>query len=221
MNDSHLVLPLVTLGDPSRLSGGYLYHLRMAAAPAHGARIRFLSFPRPFPLAAIRGAAVFRRSKALERTRSFSTRSPLHSPVRLAMRSQGVPVIAVLHQPPGIDHGPVRTRAQAPLDRLALRRASLLIAASDHLAEQLLDAGFTRSRIRVVPPDGRRCASTRSRSRPPSRASGRVPHGRQLAAPERNWSPRGVRASSARSRDAPPRRRQAATLATRRACGLA
>jgi glycosyltransferase involved in cell wall biosynthesis len=33
-----------------------------------------------------------------------------------------------------------------------LRRADVLIAASDHLADQLVEAGFARSRIRVVPP---------------------------------------------------------------------
>ena len=64
-----------------------------------------------------------------------------------------VPVIGVLHQPPGgIDHRVARSRVQAPLDRLAWRRASLLIAASEHLAAELVDAGFSESRIRVVPP---------------------------------------------------------------------
>jgi glycosyltransferase involved in cell wall biosynthesis len=47
-----------------------------------------------------------------------------------------------------------------PLDRLALRRADILLAASDHLAEQLLAGGFAESRIRVVPP-GRDVASPR------------------------------------------------------------
>src|SRR5215218_5158415 len=80
----HLVLPLITLGDPRRLTGGYLYHLRMAeAAPAHEAEIRFLSFPEwPFPLAALRGRAVLRRTEELGRARSCSTRSQLPSRVR-------------------------------------------------------------------------------------------------------------------------------------------
>src|ERR671930_149583 len=49
-----LVVALLTLGDPGRLTGGYLYHRRMAeAAPWYDARIDFVSFPeRPFPLAA-------------------------------------------------------------------------------------------------------------------------------------------------------------------------
>jgi glycosyltransferase involved in cell wall biosynthesis len=152
----HLVLPLITLGDPRRLSGGYLYHLRMAeAAPAHEARICFLSFPEwPFPLAALRGTALLRRSEKLGASAVLldSIAAAFAAPA-LVTRRLRVPVIAVLHQPPGgIDHGARRARAQEPLDRLALRRADVLIAASDHLAEQLVEAGFARSRIRVVPP---------------------------------------------------------------------
>jgi glycosyltransferase involved in cell wall biosynthesis len=156
MKHSQLVLPLITLGDPRRVSGGYLYHQRMSdAASAHAARIIFLSFPEwSFPVAALRGAAVLRRSEELRASAVLvdSIAAALAAPA-LAVRRYRVPVIGVLHQPPGgIDHGIVRARAQAPLDRLALRQADILIAASDHLAEQLVEAGFARSRIRVVPP---------------------------------------------------------------------
>ncbi|HEX2112139.1 MAG TPA: glycosyltransferase family 4 protein [Gaiellaceae bacterium] len=163
VDDAHLVLPLVTLGDPRRLSGGYLYHLRMAeAAPAHGARIAFVSFPeRAFPLAAGSGRAVLRQAR--ERSASAvlldSIAAAFAGPSLAGSRFE-VPVIGVLHQPPGgIDHAVVRTRVQAVLDRLAWRRAKLLIAASDHLADDLVRAGFARSRIRVVPP-GRDVAPT-------------------------------------------------------------
>jgi glycosyltransferase involved in cell wall biosynthesis len=155
-DDPHLVLPLLTLGDPRRLSGGYLYHLRMAdAAAAHEARICFLSFPEwPFPLDALRGRAVLRRSAKLGASAILldSIAAAFAAPV-LVTRRLRVPVVAVLHQPPGgIDHGACRARAQEPLDRLALRRADVLITASDYLAEQLVEAGFARSGIRVVPP---------------------------------------------------------------------
>jgi glycosyltransferase involved in cell wall biosynthesis len=156
MNHSQLVLPLITLGDPRRVSGGYLYHLRMSeAAPAHNAQVIFLSFPEwPFPLAAIRGAAVLRRAEELRAGAVLvdSIAAAFAAP-GLAMRRQRVPVIAVLHQPPGgFDHRIVRATTQASLDRLALRRANVLIAASDYLAERLVEAGFAPSRIRVVPP---------------------------------------------------------------------
>jgi glycosyltransferase involved in cell wall biosynthesis len=188
MNHSHLVLPLITLGDPHRLSGGYLYHLRMSdAAPAHDARIIFLSFPEwSFPLAALRGRAVLRRSDELRASAVLldSIAAALAAPA-LATRRRRVPVIAVLHQPPGgIDHGVVRARAQAPLDRLALRRADLLIAASDHLAEQLVEAGLAQSRIRVVPP-GRDVAS------PPRGSVQDLRHERRAAfLTVANWLPR-------------------------------
>jgi glycosyltransferase involved in cell wall biosynthesis len=146
------------------------------AAPAHGARIVFRSLPeRLFPLAALRGAAALRRST--ERPASAvlvdSIAAAFTAPA-LAMRRPDVPIVGVLHQPPGgIDHGVVRTRAQAPLDRLAWRRAELLIAASDHLAEQLLEAGIQQSRIRVVPP-GRDVSAASARPSPDLRAGRRA-----------------------------------------------
>ena len=156
VDDPDLVLPLITLGDPHRLSGGYLYHLRMAdAAAAHGARIVFLSFPeRVFPLAVLRGPAVLRRSRKVARGAVLldSIAAAFAGPA-LAAGGVDVPVVGILHQPPGgIDHGTLRATVQAPLDRLAWGRADLLIAASEHLAEQLVETGFARSRIRVVPP---------------------------------------------------------------------
>src|SRR6266542_3706791 len=59
-----LLVRLITLGDPERLSGGYLYHRRLAQlAPEHGAELRFVSVPEwPFPLPALAGGAVLRRA---------------------------------------------------------------------------------------------------------------------------------------------------------------
>ncbi|MGZ4533787.1 MAG: hypothetical protein ACXVXP_15755, partial [Mycobacteriaceae bacterium] len=52
-----LRVALITLGDPGRLTGGYLYHRRMAAlAPEFGAAVEFVSVPqRAFPLPALAG----------------------------------------------------------------------------------------------------------------------------------------------------------------------
>src|SRR5687767_3749363 len=49
---------LVTLGDPETLSGGYLFHRRLAElAPAREAKLTFFSFPeRPFPFPIASGA---------------------------------------------------------------------------------------------------------------------------------------------------------------------
>jgi glycosyltransferase involved in cell wall biosynthesis len=156
MDYPHLVLPLITLGDPRRLSGGYRYHMRMAeAAPAHKAHIHFLSFPEwPFPLAALRGLAILRRAEegGASAVLLDSIAAAFAGPA-VTVRRPGVPLIGILHQPPGgIDHPAVRALAQTPLDRLALRRADVLVAASDHLAEELVGEGLAESRIRVVPP---------------------------------------------------------------------
>jgi glycosyltransferase involved in cell wall biosynthesis len=156
VNDPHLVLCLVTLGHPERLTGGYLYHLRMAAAaPRHGARIVFVSFPeRPFPLPALVGPRLLRRIRRLGAHAILvdSIAAAFAAPALMASRSRA-PVIGVLHQPPGgLDHGHRRTAAQARLDCLAYRAARALLVASDDLGDQLVAAGFDRARIHVVPP---------------------------------------------------------------------
>jgi glycosyltransferase involved in cell wall biosynthesis len=149
-------LALVTLGDPGRLTGGYLYHRRMAEmAPRHGARVAFVSFPeRPFPLAALHAPLVLRQVRQLAaRALVLDSIAAAFLGPWLFARQPGVPIVGMLHQPPGgIDHGPLRTGLQAHLDRLAYRRARLLLVASDSLAEQLIAEGTPAKRIRVVPP---------------------------------------------------------------------
>src|SRR6266511_4212379 len=155
-----LLVRLITLGDPERLSGGYLYHRRLAQlAPEHGAELRFVSVPEwPFPLPALAGGAVLRRAlgpvaaPAADVVVLDSIAAGFLGPW-LALRRPPVPLVGSLHQPPGgIDHGRVRRAVQAPLDRLAYRRAALLLVASQALAEQVETAGLLASRIRVVPP---------------------------------------------------------------------
>jgi glycosyltransferase involved in cell wall biosynthesis len=157
------------------------------AAPAHGAEIKFVSFPeRTFPLAAVHGPSLLRRATAGSASAIVldSIAAAFAAPA-LARRRPEVPLVGVLHQPPGgIDHGGVRATAQAPLDRLAWRRAELLIAASEHLAEALVQEGFERSRIRVVSP-GRDVAAAPSGAVPDLRA------GRRAAfLTVANWLPR-------------------------------
>jgi glycosyltransferase involved in cell wall biosynthesis len=148
-----LTVSLITLGDPGRLTGGYRYHRRMAElAPACDASVRFVSVPdRPFPLPALAGRAALRRARA-DVLALDSIAAAFLAPW-LPRRRPGTPLVGSLHQPPGgIDHGPLRRSLQAPLDRLAYRRARLLVVASQALGDELAGQGFPAERIRVVPP---------------------------------------------------------------------
>src|ERR671934_467739 len=147
-----LVVALLTLGDPSRLTGGYLYHQRMAeAAPRYDARIGFVSFPeRPFPLAARDAPAVLRHAHSLgAQALVLDSIAAAFLGPWLVVRRPELPLISMLHQPPGgIDHGPLRTALQATLDRLAYRRTRLLMVASDSLAEHFRGEGVPPERLR-------------------------------------------------------------------------
>jgi glycosyltransferase involved in cell wall biosynthesis len=149
-----LSVSLITLGDPEQLTGGYLYHRRMAdAAPAHDACVRFVSFPAlPSLLPTVRAGAVLRLACApgIDVVVLDSIAAAFVAP-RLALRPPRIPLVAILHQPPGgMDHGRIRTLVQAALDRAAYRRAAAIVLASAALAPQLPVAW--RPRAIVIPP---------------------------------------------------------------------
>ncbi|HEX6417725.1 MAG TPA: glycosyltransferase family 4 protein [Acidimicrobiales bacterium] len=163
-----LAASLLTLGSPEQLTGGYLYHRRLAElAPRHGARIDLVSLPGlPFPLPAALGGRVRRWAAAADVLVVDSIAAAYVAPWR-----PRPPLAAVLHQPPGgIDHGPVRRAAQAPLDRALYRRCSLLVLASDTLAAADLPPVPT-----VVVPPGRDVAH------PPERPPLDLRRGRRAA----------------------------------------
>ena len=143
---------LITLGDPGQLTGGYLFHRRLAElAPAHAARLDFVSFPeRPYPVAIVDAASVLR---SIERIRPDVVVLDSIAAAFMAFHAPRRPMAGMLHQPPGgIDHGPLRMRLQATLDNLAYRHVSPLLVASDSLADDLRQHGFFGERLRVVPP---------------------------------------------------------------------
>lgn len=143
-------ISLVTLGDPHKQTGGYLYHRRLAgAAPRHDAEVRFVSFPdRPFPLPAVLGRDVMRAAAAdadVVVVDSIATAfaAPWLGHVK-------VPLVGMLHQGPGgIDHGVMRTRFQEVLDRRAYRSMHALMVASQSLRDDLQGC---HDDIRVVAP---------------------------------------------------------------------
>ena len=149
----HLSVSLVTLGDPNTLTGGYLYHRRLAElAPRHGVRLVFASFPaRAFPFPALYGPRMLRTLSAqrAEVVVLDSIAAAFLAPCLGAVR---VPVVGMAHQPPGgIDHGPLRRHAQAVLDRVAYRRVACLLVASQLLADQFGGQGFA-GKLLLVPP---------------------------------------------------------------------
>jgi glycosyltransferase involved in cell wall biosynthesis len=175
---------LVTLGDPGKLTGGYLYHRRMSElAPLFGARLMLASFPeRPFPLPALAAPAVLRRAYRLRpHVLVVDSIAAAFLGPWFGLVQPRIPVAGMLHQPPGgIDYGPARSMLQARLDRLAYRRAGLLMPASDSLREELIAQGVPRALTRVVPP-GRDVAATASDGAQDPRAKEALRRGRAAA----------------------------------------
>jgi glycosyltransferase involved in cell wall biosynthesis len=179
VDDAHaLMVSLITLGDPATLTGGYLYHQRMAAlAPRFGARVQFVSVPAaPFPLPVAAGPWVLRRmARQHPDVLLLDSIAAGYLGPWLAARRPRTPLVAILHQPPGgIDHPHLRTTTQAVLDRWAYRGASRLLAASAALADDLVAAGLPRAELAVVPP-GRDVAPS------PGPSPGDLRHGRHVA----------------------------------------
>jgi glycosyltransferase involved in cell wall biosynthesis len=144
---------LITLGDPERLTGGYLYHRRMAAAATeHDAALRFESCPELiFPLGLVPARAVVRR--AARDVDVVVIDSIAAATVAPWLRDVDLPLVGMLHQVPGgIDHGPVRSGVQSLLDRGAYRHVRCLMVASQTLADDLRARGFPSEQIRVVAP---------------------------------------------------------------------
>jgi glycosyltransferase involved in cell wall biosynthesis len=175
-----LAAALLTLGDPNTLTGGYLFHRRLAdLAPAEDARLVFASFPhRPFPLAIADAPRVFRSPPVLAAdVLVLDSIAAAFAGPWLAISPPRAPLVGMLHQPPGgIDYGPPRSTVQAMLDRLAYRRARRLLIASQALADDLVAAGETRERLSVVPP-GRDVAA----ASPPGNDLGDLRQGRQAS----------------------------------------
>lgn len=186
MTFSVLRIGLITRGSPAAITGGHLYHRRVAAlAPRLGAHFTFLSLPeRPFPVSAARAPILVRDAERrgfdvlLLDSLAAACLGPTLSLVRL-----GRPIVGMLHQPPGGMEPTWRSAAlQAPLDRLAWRSCRLLVVASDALAQELRRSGVTQP-LRVIPP-GRNPAGSVTES-PPS-----LRHGRRMAVlTVANWAP--------------------------------
>ena len=131
---------LLTAGDPNALTGGSLYHRRIAERAARfGVRLDVRSLGRTDDGArASRGADVV----------------VVDSLVAARVRPRGsVRVVASVHQRPGGLVGPWPARAaRAALDQRLYRRAHAVIVPSAFLRDTLVGAGVARDRVRVVEP---------------------------------------------------------------------
>lgn len=150
-----LKVAIVTIGDPNRITGGYLYLRRMAdAATRHGCEAFFASLPDlPFPFPALHAQGLW-RSVLASMPDIVVIDSLAACYLAGVVRKKGnPPIIASIHQPPGgIDSGRLRRHLQSPLDWAMYGRCRYLIAASEPLAAMLMDHTQDSTRIVVVPP---------------------------------------------------------------------
>ena len=143
-----LVVSLVTRGSPAQVTGGHLYHRRMAeAAPSRDAVIEFIS------TSGVRNPLRSARGVVLVDSLTAWSVAPFLIGRALIGRSRR-PIAAILHQPPGgVGQGRVRTALQRPLDKALYNRCELLIAASSALGHELAVVhGLRAERICVVEP---------------------------------------------------------------------
>ena len=145
---------LLTVGDPQRVTGGYLFHRRLAErAHRHGAEVTFVSIPDvPLPWAIATGP-VWLRSPAM-RTADVLVLDSLAATAAAPWLSRiAAPVVGMLHQPPGgMDAHRLARSFRTPFDRRAYRACRLLMVASEWLADQLAAARVPRAKLRVVSP---------------------------------------------------------------------
>lgn len=179
------MVALVTAGDPDRLTGGFLYQRRIAAlAPAHGARVVVVCFPeRRFPLAALDAPRVLRQARVSgAQVVVLDSLAAAYLGPWLALRRPTLPVVGLLHQPPGGLEGRwIRRTVQRALDRLAYRGTAQLIAASDTLRDRMVRAGWPSERFVVVQP-GRDVVAAPARIAPNRHTPHALRAGRSIAA---------------------------------------
>jgi glycosyltransferase involved in cell wall biosynthesis len=145
---------LLTVGDPSRVTGGYLFHRRVAErARYNDAELRFISIPDlPLPWAMAAGPS-WLLARSLRSADVLVLDSIAASAAAPWLGRVRAPVVGMLHQPPGgIDAPHVQRWFRTPFDRRAYRACRVLMVASEWLAAELVAAGLQADRLRVVPP---------------------------------------------------------------------
>src|SRR5215216_6196710 len=93
---------LLTVGDPHRVTGGYLFHMRLAErAHQHGAEMMFVSIPDiPLPWA-IASTPLWLRAPGMRAADVLVLDSIAASAAAPWLSHVAAPVVGMLHQPPG------------------------------------------------------------------------------------------------------------------------
>jgi glycosyltransferase involved in cell wall biosynthesis len=184
---------LLTVGDPHRVTGGYLFHRRLAErAPRHGAEVTFVSIPDvPLPWAIALGPA-WLQAPATRSADVLVLDSLAASAAAPWLRHIAAPIVGMLHQPPGgMDAHRLARSFRAPFDRRAYRRCRLLMVASEWLADQLAAACVPRAKLRVVSPGKDLDADRKGEADRQPDVRARLRNGRLIAALSvANWLPR-------------------------------
>jgi glycosyltransferase involved in cell wall biosynthesis len=184
---------LLTVGDPGRVTGGYLFHRRLAdRASRHDASVTFVSIPNvPLPWAILSGPR-WLRDPAMRTADIVVLDSIAASAAAPWLSRVSVPVVGMLHQPlGGMEGSPFARAFRVPFDRRAYRACNILMVASEWLAEQLVAAEVARDRLRVVPPGKDLDAAATDDANPNPSATGDLRDGRLSAVLcVANWLPR-------------------------------
>jgi glycosyltransferase involved in cell wall biosynthesis len=150
----NLRLSLITVGDPTRLTGGFLYHHRVRQkAPLMRGEIEVLSLPDlrfPLPILGLPRIlwSLYRSPPDVVLLDSLA--AAFVAPA-LPLVAQHTPILAMVHQVPGgIDHGPLRRAIQHRLDNLAYQACSGMILCSESLKETFHQLGYQN--LHVVEP---------------------------------------------------------------------
>ena len=157
-----LRLALVTVGDPTRLTGGHLYQRRLAQyAPDADATIDVTPIPSR-PLTAPRQAAGAGLPDAASHADILVVDSLAAASVAGLMGDIGIPVLGLVHQRPG---GAARTERSFALDLRAYREMTAVVATGPALADELRSLGVEN--VEVVDPGHGPGAGDRRSARPP------------------------------------------------------
>ena len=159
---------LLTLGDPSQRTGGYLYNARMIAACRRQRELPGSRTVEQIALPPGDGSEEVRRAVTGCRPGLLIVDSIAFEPVLPLLgwlRRQGVKTLALMHMlPSALAEEPERVRRA---ERAFLRGVDQAVAVSSDLAQQLVAAGATLDQVQVVRPGRDGIPVLRRRAGPP------------------------------------------------------